>query len=390
MGRCGGYTLNYGRSAPALDAESTLCVAVGLDVVTISADEVLIQFGTRSTPSELIRDTELTGLLGRLFARVEDAPTRIADLLEGMTETERNTATRLLGDLVGRGYLSTPDRSPFQQYIAYAFGGRTDIDKCRVALVGAGPVGARIASTLLRHGLGHLDILDDRIVDELWAADWGLNSPANDIVGKPAHQVLAQQLPTNGRTSVEAPDLTCDQDGIQQAVDACDFVILAFEQLNFRLAHLVNRCAIRRHRPWIMAMLDGDCARIGPLFLPPNTACFSDFEALSRAATPSSAMARVHRRFLLDRRAASFFPGLPVYADMAAAYASIAVLHYLIRGSSFAVGRTLSLDFASMKLEIEDVIKLPRCPVCGKVNVAARAAISGEIATRHDSAEPRP
>lgn len=45
-------------------------IAAGLDVVVLSADEVLVQFGSRSHPSELVRDSDLTGILGRAIARL--------------------------------------------------------------------------------------------------------------------------------------------------------------------------------------------------------------------------------------------------------------------------------------------------------------------------------
>ena len=50
----------------SLTGETLLVAAGGLDLVFISDDELLIQFGIRSRPSELLRDADLTGILQKL------------------------------------------------------------------------------------------------------------------------------------------------------------------------------------------------------------------------------------------------------------------------------------------------------------------------------------
>src|SRR5260370_40452859 len=56
------------------------CIAAGLDVVVLSADEVLVQFGSRSHPSELFRDSDMTGILGRAVGRLLEGPATLAEL----------------------------------------------------------------------------------------------------------------------------------------------------------------------------------------------------------------------------------------------------------------------------------------------------------------------
>jgi hypothetical protein len=81
---------------------------------------------------------------------------------------------------------------------------------------------------------------------------------------------------------------------------------------------------------------------------------------------------------------------LPVYAEIVAGYATLAVVHFLVRGASFALGRVLTLDFDRMLIDVEDVLKLPRCPVCGRERSAYQPAFSAEIVTRSATASPSP
>ena len=59
-----------------------------------------------------------------------------------------------------------------------------------------------------------------------------------------------------------------------------------------------------------------------------------------------------------------FLTGLPAYADIVAGNASVAAVHYLVRGTSHLLGRVMIIDFGGMRIDTEDVLRLPRCPVC--------------------------
>jgi bacteriocin biosynthesis cyclodehydratase domain-containing protein len=140
----------------------------------------------------------------------------------------------------------------------------------------------------------------------------------------------------------------------------------------------------------LLATTDGNLGRVGPLFLPVETACYNDYITLTDAAQPNPAMARRYARHLMDRGAISFFPGLPAHADIVGGYASLAIAHYLLRASSFALGRVLTIDFDRLQAEVEDVLKLPRCPVCGREGRSYQPAYPGEIVTRSSTAPASP
>jgi bacteriocin biosynthesis cyclodehydratase domain-containing protein len=372
----------------SLQTDALLGVAEGLDVVLISDNEVLIQYGTRSYPSELLKDTDLTGVLGRLFALLLERSRTLDELLSQVGPQAQAEARLLIDDLLQRGILTDLKRSPVEQYLSYTFTGESDLGQRSIGLIGTGPIGARVAQSLLQHGVGRLTLLDGRKTDDLWHRLVPFGHGHHDHSGEPAHIVLRDRLLAAGYAGVQSVDGDCDATGVEAALASSDFLVLSLEQADIRLAHLVNRICVRDRKPWLLVTIDGNYGLVGPLFLPTHTACFNDYAALSQAAIPNRDMARRYRQHVLRRGAGSFFPGLPVYAEIVAGYASLAAVHFLLRGGSFALGRVLTLDFDRMLIDVEDVLKLPRCPVCGRERSAYQPAFSAELVTRAATVSP--
>jgi bacteriocin biosynthesis cyclodehydratase domain-containing protein len=372
--------------------DTLIGIAAGLDAIVISADEVLIQYGSRSSPSELLRDTHLESTLGLFFARVSREPITLGALLAGFPAEHRASIEILAFDLLQRGILTDVRSSPVEQYLGFMFTGESDLAEKSVSIVGTGPIGARVSHSLLQHGVGRLTLLDNREPDEFWreALPLGLATP------EPAKKfedttsaVLCSYLLEAGHTGVQYLSESLDALGVESAVSASDLTILALEQPDIRLSYLVNRCSMKTGKPWLLAIIDGNNGAIGPLFLPPETACYNDYRVLSEAASSNTLIDRRYREHVLERGAGSYFPGLPAYADLVSAYASLAAVHFLLRGASFALGRAVSFDFDRMLLDVEDVLKLPRCPLCGSQRAPYQPPFSADVVTKTDRVPER-
>ena len=157
--------------------DSPLRIAEGLDVVVLSDNEVLVQFGSRSYPSQLFRDTDLSGLLGRVFGRLQHTPAIRAEILSSVTADRRDEAAELVDSLLDQGILARNDESAVEQYLGYSFTGDTRLADYRVSLIGSGPVGAQTAELLLQHGIGAVDLLEGRQPDAVWRALPRANGP---------------------------------------------------------------------------------------------------------------------------------------------------------------------------------------------------------------------
>src|SRR5712692_11376640 len=111
----------------SLTGNTLLGVAEGLDLVFISDNELLIQFGMRSRPSELLRDADLTGILKKTIGRLLHAPVTLDDLLAGLEAKDQAEARELLNDLIARGIVTDARRTPVQQYLRYTFTGESSL-----------------------------------------------------------------------------------------------------------------------------------------------------------------------------------------------------------------------------------------------------------------------
>src|SRR5438067_1508533 len=119
-----------------VDTKDGLRVAEGLDLVPISDNEVLVQFGSRSYPSQLLRDTDLTGVLGRIVSRLELQPATVQELVEQVAPEHRDEAKRVIENLRDQGILTEVGASAVDQYLAYTFTGETRLAEASVSLVG--------------------------------------------------------------------------------------------------------------------------------------------------------------------------------------------------------------------------------------------------------------
>jgi thiazole/oxazole-forming peptide maturase SagC family component len=365
--------------------ETQYIAAGGLDVVILNANEVLVQFGTRSLPAELFRDPTRRGLLGPMMSAFVAGPADLSTILAGADETGRRELEQIFRELVEKGILARVSSSPIDQYLAYTFTGESSLKSAAVNVIGAGPLGARIARSLVQHGVGKITLMDDRIMDHLPQPPPAGSAATASAAGQRAGDHLFDLLggAADGVEVISSPKLSVAQ--LTASIDAHQLTIVAFEQRSLTMAHLVNRICLKANKPWIVASVDGNFGLAGPLFNGRDAACYNCYEALSDSTIASRHMARHYRRHVLQRGTGSFVSGLPVFADIVAGYVSLAALHFLLGKACFLEGRILNVNFDRMILNTEDILKLPRCPVCADLNPVRAPAFDPDVLIRQPS-----
>jgi hypothetical protein len=166
----------------------------------------------------------------------------------------------------------------------------------------------RIAQSLVLHGITRLVLLDDRKPDKLWTSFLPAGYGSTGAPTRTSSEVLRDTLVAAGHKCVDSLPGQLDPAGVEALIVKVDFLVVALEQPNPRLAHLVNRLCIRHRKPWMLVTIEGNFGLVGPLFLPVHTACYNDSQVLAEAATPSPAMARKHCQYIERRAVGSFFP----------------------------------------------------------------------------------
>ena len=123
-----------------------------------------------------------------------------------------------------------------------------------------------------------------------------------------------------------------------------------------------NRRALADRRSWLLLSLQTAWARVGPLFVPGETACFDCYAARLAANREEPDAWRAFEA--LDVPAGSV--PVPAHEAAVAGIAAAEVARFLGRAAPpLLAGRVLVLDLATLESSIETVLAAPYCPACG-------------------------
>jgi bacteriocin biosynthesis cyclodehydratase domain-containing protein len=233
--------------------------------------------------------------------------------------------------------------------------GSARIASRHVAIVGAGPLGARIARSVAALRPRVLELVDET------AAAGRQNGGGTMRAGAAA---LAASISAEGFANVAAREGDAgDESAMRELLDASDLVILALNAYSPATLHRLNELAIAHETPWMAVYFDGSDAVIGPLHVPGESPCHLEVEIQTEASVGIRDDYLVYKESLdADPRLDAFV--LPAHLDTAAGLAASAALRFLVSGHCFCVGRSVRVDFERMAVDSQEFLRLPRCPAC--------------------------
>jgi len=126
-----------------------------------------------------------------------------------------------------------------------------------------------------------------------------------------------------------------------------------------------NRLALASGTMWTATVIDGTEAMIGPTFIPGQTACYTCFELRLEANLVEFDAYCRHRDFAL-REPGQRTRHVGAVLDLTAGYLGYDLFRLLTLGHGLTQGRYIRLNFTYGATETNDVLRLPRCPECGK------------------------
>lgn len=305
--------------------------------VAVTPNELHFRAGPASGPVFSVEDDDEDGVLEdfvpvltgneRLadFAREFDDPV-VDDLLTIVTELgDRNIVlpaddeTHSAEEDAARGYVSLQN-----EFIA---GRYSDVDDRGVLVVTDGRIGEMILDDLLAMNVGSLSVID-----------------YSSTEGSTTHD----------RVTVR------QRERFERAVAEADFVVCASESPRKSLAERTNEAAYDAKTPWLNVQLIGFDGILGPLVVPGDTACYECFAERFYSNVPQT------ERYRTMTSAGNGSPrSLPSFARTLAGLGATDVLNYLSDGIGFTAGRIVHHDFFDLSVEPNDVLRLPRCTVCG-------------------------
>jgi len=192
------------------------------------------------------------------------------------------------------------------------------------------------------------------------------------VAGPRAAQWIAQRavaLSALGDAPAGALRRALVADGARLAADGELLVVATDDYLRAELAE-INREALERGRPWLLARLTGPSAWIGPLFEPGRTGCWECLAQRLRAN-------RQAERFLAEQRGRPGpFPtaraALPTTIDASAALVATQALRWIVTGSNEIVsGRVVTVEIGGAATNRHELVRRPQCSACGSAPAGA-------------------
>lgn len=333
-------------------------------------------------------------LLGRLLALL-DRERPWADVLAAFDPDDRPRVTAEVEALLERGALEVvhdvpgltaaerrrlaPQIAFFSHFVAPEREGAVDggtgevlprsgeeyqllLARSTVVVVGLGATGSAVVRALAVAGVGRVVVCDPGTVDAADRASDGLLGGAP--VGEPRAAVVRRRVEDLGTgTSVEPADRPTDVDGWARLLGGAACAALAEDSADPRTHELVNEAALVTGTPWSSARSAGFEVHVGPTVLPRETACWTCFELRRRSNAPDLA-----ELDLVDRhaRVAGLRPEHLLVSPAAALLALEVVKVVTLFTAPASYAHLLSLSLVSGTTRLHPVLRVPRCPACGR------------------------
>jgi molybdopterin-synthase adenylyltransferase len=294
---------------------------------------------------------EVTGSLDSL-GLLEDAAAY--DLLAPRVRERFDRQLRYLADLAEPG---GPDAAECQRRLGAA----------EVAVLGVGGLGGRVALELAAIGVGRLRLVDgDRV--ELSNLNRQIQYAEADLGALKVERTAARLRAFNSALEVRAvAERIGDPEHLAALVEGADLVVDAADWPAHEIERWCNQACFAAAIPYIAMSHYPPMVRVGPLYVPGETGCYSCQEIGWRREYPLYDVA-VEQRRAAPSVAATLGPACGITGGIVATEA----MHFLTGVARPAtLGAAWTLDLRDLRLERHEVSGEPECRVC---DGAARAA----------------
>lgn len=316
-------------------------------VVSPDPTTVEVRAGPWTGPVVTIQETEQDESIRTLFEELDGTNTT-EEILSPYDQDDRETIRSLFDQLRNKNVIydaadwnGTVGRPQIDVLPRFERTGSSRLEASSVLVVSIGELGDQVAVDLVRSGVGsvvyHRPLDDGPTPDKSGPVERVRNDESFSEPAEPMRTLVA-----DADVAVFAADVTCPD-----------------------IANAFNELADETGTPWMLAQVRGFDGLVGPVVYPGETACYRCLERRIEANIDDPGS---YARYLDDRDdpESRHSTGLPSFARLVAGYAALDVLYLVSYGQAYTVGRTITVDFSTLSTEVNEVLKVPRCEVCGK------------------------
>lgn len=304
--------------------------------VQIDPNTVNFRVGPWAGPAFTLRDTDEDNAVSAFIERI-DGETHVDEIVDSFSGEQRRQIAELVHKLYQNDIIINRASEDDELWPHLALRkrfhnrDRERLNTKQILLIDCGRMGIQIATDLVDAGVDEVSIVrplesdtdPDRIRDEI--------------------------------TSTEPRDL-------EAAISVADFVVYAADQPHPEIVSTIDEIAHTERTPWTSVQIHGFDGFIGPTIFPTETACYHCF----RERTLSNVSGRNgYERFLEQAQERQRDVRAPGFGRMLAGYLVMDLVNVLSFGTGYTAGRVVRVDGVSLSMECNDVLKLPRCTVCG-------------------------
>ncbi|WP_128477113.1 TOMM precursor leader peptide-binding protein [Halorussus pelagicus] len=314
--------------------------------VEVSPDEVQFRVGPWSGPVYTIADDDGDGEVRRLV-RSLDGTTPVREIVADFEGETRQQVVSILSALAEKGVLAPGEQT--------TDGERRD-DAARYGTV--------------RASLSEDDFAAARRKD------------VAVVGGGTAADLVAENL---AGMDIDPATVAPDERGVlSEVVESADLLVCALDRPRPGLLADLNRRANDAGTRWLVGQIHGLDGLVGPTVVPGETACYECFRERMLANV----------EFRTDAYGEEYAGnatamGIPALAQIVAGYLTLDAFHLLVGNAGFTAGSVLHFDFFDFGVESNEVLKRPRCAVCGRDRDAPQRFVTVEqlVADREADAD---
>jgi bacteriocin biosynthesis cyclodehydratase domain-containing protein len=237
------------------------------------------------------------------------------------------------------------------------------LKQAQLVVFGLGRLGSALALKLALSGIGRIRAVDDEIVSPADVQQSGVYRPAS--LGEPRARAL-QGLAAELNPAVElipTPQPDREQDSLRSLISGCSLAVLCTDEFNPLEYEQLNLACLAEDLPWTSCRMVGFELLIGPTVIPRQTPCFNCFDLRQKGNLTDYEEYTLLEGYLrtnpIHSGALPIAPGV----DLAALEIIKALTHFM-QPATYA--HLYSLNLLTMESKRHPVLKLPRCPHCGR------------------------
>jgi thiazole/oxazole-forming peptide maturase SagC family component len=233
------------------------------------------------------------------------------------------------------------------------------IRQAHVAVFGGGRLGSQVVRALCLAGVGRITVVDGGFVEQQDLGTDAWFAPEDNGLSR-AEAVRRSAIRLRPDLEIESAE---DATPTKERLESATFAVLCADSFEPALYEAFNELALATGTPWTSGRMAGLEFHIGPTVIPFETACYKCFELRFKSNLPDLSEYQLFESFISSNRvsegALAFSPAPSLLA--------LEVLKSLAWFASPATwGRMYSFNLVTLEARLHPVLKLPRCPACGR------------------------